>query len=145
MLAPLNVHEIGSKSHARAAIEFNYTNEAADWSYQRFQVTVYLRDMPHSGNFTLCEQKIEPLGCYSGVSAWVNPIRQDPNTLWVSYNLHFLVSQSESNGKLIAHTNNYISEQLLVWNDKKPFVETSTYRMGSAVIEERLSIRVYRL
>lgn len=145
MFAPLNVYEIGSKSHAQAAIEFNYSSEAADWSYQRYQITVYLSDIPHSGNFTLCDQKIDELGCKCGVSAWVNQLRQEPNTLWVSYDLHFLSSVNKNNGKLIPNISRYIDEKLLTWDEKASVNDVLTYRMGGKTVQESLSVRAYKL
>lgn len=145
MFAPLNAYEIGSKSHAQAAIEFNYSSEAADWPYQRYQITVYLTDIPHSGNFTLCDQKIDELGCNSGVSAWVNQIRQEPNTIWVSYDLHFLLSITKNNGKLIPNINRYIDEKLLTWNEEEPVKKVLNYTISGKIVQESLSVRAYKL
>ncbi|EMQ2878576.1 hypothetical protein V9N52_003895 [Vibrio navarrensis] len=145
MFAPLNAYEIGPKSHAQAAIEFNYSSEAADWSYQRYQITVYLSHIPYSGNFTLCDQKIDELGCNSGVSAWVNQLRQEPNTLWVSYDLHFLSSVTKNNGKLVPSINRYINEMLLTWDENEPVKDVLTYRISGKIVQESLSVRAYKL
>ncbi|ELI0359987.1 hypothetical protein Q8V57_003338 [Vibrio cholerae] len=137
---PVNVYEIGSKANAKFAIDFIKIDESAYAGYRKNKLTVYVSSLPSQAEFSLCSKDEEPTGCASGISVWQNQIHFDPETLWISYDIHFYTGAREAKGEALKSNNVLQGEVALKLGESKVLASYKSYSGDDKNVENQLVV-----
>ena len=140
-----NTIEIGTKQGAKSMIVFDYLNTTAKPEYQHYIVSLFLKDLPEDKQFVTCDSYIAKTDCQSRVAVWQNQLVQNPETVWVDFNLKMLLDKRKVLGEILPQIKSTETRLSLSWG----VTENITFKKvsgknGNETID-RLDVTAYRL